>query len=155
MAEAETLAASSNAGVMASFSLVGGAAHISCADDAVPVREGKVEQAARVHLLGLDDALGYVVDELVDQFNGLEHRPAQNGWPEPLLRLRARVVSHALQRVEEQGKRPLAVRAAHDAQVPPVCQPLAKPPLDVLPAAKPTVVHPHQAAMVEGVTVVL
>lgn len=119
------------------------------------VRDGKVEQTPRVYILVVDGAFGYGIDQLVDQCDRLEHCFPQHRRPKALLGLRAGVVAHALESIEEQCKGPLAVRPSHDAQVPLVRQSLAQPPLDVLPSSQAAVVHPHQAAMAEGVAVVL
>lgn len=98
--------------------LVRRAADIPGADNAVTVCEGKVEQTPRVHVLGMDRALGNLVDELVNDGNRLEHRLPQNRRTETLSRLRAWVMAHSLQSVQEEGKRPLAVGTTNHAQVP-------------------------------------
>ncbi len=142
-------------GVVQAGGLVRVAAHVSGADDAVTVGERKVEQAPRVDVLAGHYASGDGVDQLVDGGDGLEHGLPQDVRAEAVLGLRARVEAHALERVQEQGKGPFAVGTADDAHVPLVRQSPAQPPLDVLPPAQATVVHPHQAAMAERVAVVL
>lgn len=69
--------------------------------------------------------------------------------------MRARILTQPLQAVEEEGEGPFAVGATLHVQVPLVMQALPKPPLDVFPTSQATVVHPHQAIMVERVAVVL
>jgi hypothetical protein len=91
------------------------AADVPGADNAVTVRKGKVEQTPRVHVLGMDRALGDLVDKLVNDGNRLKHSLPQNGRPESLSRLRAWVMAHSLQSVQEESKRPLAISAADHA----------------------------------------
>ena len=119
------------------------------------VRDGKVEQTPRIDVLVLDDARRDSIDELVAKLNSPQHRLPQHRRPEAPLGRRAWVMPHTLQRIKEQRKRPLAVRAARNAEVPLVRKVLAKAALDVLPPSDAAVVHEHEAAVVKGVAVVL
>ena len=103
----------------------------------------------------MNDAFGNLFDELVDDGDCLEHSLPQNSWPKPVLWLGARVVTHSLESIEEQGECPLAVCAAHDPQEPLVGETLAQSSLDMLPSSQAAIVHPHQTAMAEGVAIIL
>lgn len=142
-------------GIVQTRCLIRRAADIARADNAVAVRDGKVKKTPGIDVLGVDDALGDVVDHLVDLGNRLEHRLPEDGRAKSVLWLGARVMAHPLQRVQEQRKRPLAIGPSSHTHIPLIGQPLAEPPLDLLPPAQPAIVHPHQAAMAEGVAVVL
>jgi len=121
----------------------------------VAVTQGEVQETPCVHILGKDGALRDAVDEFVDQSNCLEHGLPKHRRAETIDRLRTGIVAHALQRVQEERKRPLAVCTTDHAQVPLIGKALAQPPLDLFPAAQAAVVHPHQTAVAERVAVVL
>lgn len=121
----------------------------------MPVCDGKIQQAPRLDV-GDIVFLGDLAHELIDLGDGLDHDPAQELLPKPFWpRIRARIGALLLHQVEEQRKRPLAVRAALDAQVPAVRERGGQRSLDVLPATDVAVVHPHQGVVLERVAVVL
>lgn len=98
---------------------------ISRANNAVSVCDGEVEQTPGVHVFRVDSALWDGINELIDDGYRLQHRLSQNGWPETMLGLRARIMSHTLKCVQEESERPLAVGTTHNAQIPLIGQPLA------------------------------
>jgi len=125
------------------------------ADDGMTIRDGKVEQAARLDVRHVV-LLGDLAHELVDLGDGLDHDAPQQRLPEALgPGVRAGIHALLLHEVEEERKGPLAVGPALDAQVPPVRQRGGQRALDVLPAADVAVVHPHERAVLEGVAVIL
>lgn len=135
---------------------VRGAADVPGADDAVAVGDGEIEQAARVEGGAVVRAGGNGGDQGVDAVDGLEQGLAEHRVPEPAVvadGLGARVVSGFLQAVEEEGEGPFAVGAAAYLVEPFGGDGHGECALDVLPAADVAVVHPHQAAVVEGVAV--
>jgi len=86
-------------------------------------------------------------NEFIDPLDRLEHRLAQNSMSKaiPLLDLIVRVRTQSLQAIEEESKRPLAIRTASHALKPPIRNARNKPPLDTqLPPAHTAIVHPHQ-----------
>lgn len=136
--------------------LVGGAADVAGADDAVSVGDGEVEQAPRVELLAAFG--GDVGDQLVDALDGAQHGVSEHGVAKatavaPTIRGRARIMTTPLQAVEEDGKGPLAVGAAVHAVEPLGRDGQSQSALDLSPAADVAVVHPQQATVSEGVAV--
>lgn len=129
------------------------AAHVARADDTVTVRDCKVQQANSVLLtLWHADARR----ELVELLNRLEQCLAQHCVAEPAVAgRRARIMTHALERIEEQRKGPLAVRRALHLEEPLVGNRGGEASLDVLPAADAAVVHPHETVVAEGVAVLV
>lgn len=137
--------------------LVGGAADVAGADDAVSVGDGEVEQAPRVELLATFG--GDVGDQLVDALDGVQHGVSEHGVAKAAaaaataIRGRARIMTAPLQAVEEDGKGPLAVGAAVHAVEPLGRDGQSQGALDLSPAADVAVVHPQQATVSEGVAV--
>lgn len=131
------------------------ATDIPRADHGMSIRDGKVEQTARLdvrHIILLRD----LPHKLIDLRNRLDHDPPQERLAEPLgPRIRAGIGPFLLHQIEEQRKGPLAVRAALDAQVPLVRERGGQRALDVLPPADAAVVHPHERVVLERVAVVL
>lgn len=101
--------------------LVGGAANVPCAEDTVAIRDGKVEQAPRIHVFILQDSLWDRVCQFVDLSNCLLQGLAQHSWTKTRFGGRARIVTQSLEGVEKQGKCPFAVSAPLDLQIPLVC----------------------------------
>ena len=129
------------------------AAHVPRAHDAMPIRDGKIQQASRIDpFLPL---LGHLGDEPVDPLDGPQQRPPEHRMSEPARpRIRARIHPlGALQQVQEQRERPLAVRAALHAEEPALAQRRGQRALDRPPRADAAVVHEHQRAVAEGVAV--
>lgn len=117
------------------------------------VRNTEVQQALCINIFVVYYAFGDLVGEFVNDLDRLEHGFLEYHGVKAVCGLRAWVNAHALKCVEEKRKRPLAVGSAFDTQVPLVCKSLCQPPLDVFPAAKTAIVHPHEASMYKGVAI--
>ncbi len=134
--------------------LVRRAAHVPRAHDAMAIGHGKVEQAPLIHHF-VPQLRRRGVHKGIDELDGLQHRLAEHRVPEavgPVL-LAVRVEAGLLQAVEEEGKGPLAVRAALDAHEPFLPDAQGDFPFDVAPAGNVAVVHEHETAVGERVAV--
>lgn len=114
----------------------------------------KVQQASGIDVLVVNGALGYLIDQVVDVSDSLQHGLPEHGRAKAFLGRRAGVMTHAFERVQEQSKGPLAVGASFHTQIPFVGEPLCQAAFDVSPTTKSTIVHPHETTMLKGVAVV-
>lgn len=132
--------------------LVGGAGDVPSAHDAMAVGDGEVQQTSRVE--AVSQGGGDLSDEAIDALDGLQHRFAKHRVPEAsLIGAGAGIMTGLLHAVQEQGKGPFAVGSALHFVEPFGVYRQGQRALDVLPASDVAVVHPHQAAVVEGVAV--
>ncbi|KAI6751627.1 hypothetical protein HG531_006323 [Fusarium graminearum] len=123
-------------------------------DDAVAIGNGKVEQTSSVDIFVLQDTLGDRIGHLVDLGDGTLYGFSKNCWTKTGFGASAWVVAKSLEGIEKESKRPFAVGAALDAQVPLVGQALTEASLDVFPSTESSIMHPHQASMCKRMTVV-
>lgn len=121
----------------------------------MPIGDSKVEQTSGINVLLLDETFGDTRGKLVDFLNGVQERLSHCGGIEAFFRRRTRIDTQSLQTIQEEGESPFTVGTTLDGEVPLVMQLLAQSALDVFPASKTAIMHPHEAAVGEGVAIVL
>lgn len=129
--------------------------HIPRTNHTMPIRNREIQQTPRILLNPL--LPHHLPNQRIDPLNRLQQRLPQHRVPEPLRSVLLTVgrIPHAIQTVQEHRERPFAVRAALHVAEPLVLQARGQTSLHQLPAPDAAVVHPHQAAVPEGVAVLL
>ena len=134
-------------------SLVGSAANITGAYDALAIGHSKVEQTARV---AFSDTFWKFANVAVDALDSLEDGLAQDTVAKSVCLgfLVVWVIAQSFQTVEEQCKAPLRVGAACDASEPSVANIADQLPLDTtVPTSNSSIVHKHQASATERMAI--
>ena len=132
------------------------AANIPRANNRMAIGNSKIQQTPRLHPRHPRMLLWNLPDKLINLRNRLHHHPSKQRLPKPLRpRIRTRIHPFPLQQIQEQRKRPLAIRPTLNTQIPPVRERRPQRTLHILPAANVAVVHEHQRLVLEGMAVVV